>query len=212
MSEEKQSEDKGATRGPDKLAVWVIGFYLVIEIIVLSLAAIICWGAPDWFTTLIADEKVRIFQKLVLSACAAGIGGAVFMVRQFYLNVAYGPPYGNREYLRNAEIPRYVLLPFSSVILGPVGLCLLLAGSIVFGTFSSGQEIPIFSVIAVAFLLGFAYHDTLNSLRKLSRKLFDWQEEDETLKSLRTLKTAKDENLISNTEHKQKREELLNII
>ncbi len=83
MSEEKQSEDKGATKGPDNLAVWVIGFYLVIEIIVLSLAAIICWGAPDWFTKLIADEKVRIFQKLVLSACAAGIGGAVFMVRQF---------------------------------------------------------------------------------------------------------------------------------
>jgi hypothetical protein len=212
MSDAKQTKREKATLGPDKLAVWIIGSYLVIEIIVLSLAAIVCWGASDWFAKLIDDEKIRIFQKLVLSACAAGIGGAVFMVREFYLNVAYGPPHGDRKYLRNGEIPRYVLLPFSSVVLGPVGLCLLLAGSIVFGTFSSGQEIPIFSVIAVGFLLGFAYHDTLKALRKLSRKLFDWQEEDEALKSLRTLKTAREENLISNMDYKKKREELIDKI
>jgi hypothetical protein len=181
---------------PDKLAGWVIGPYLVVHIVLLSILALLTWIAPDWANFVrmipllpsglesigqyIQDDKFHIFQNVVLAACAAGLGGAVFMVREFYLNFAYGRTSARQpvSYLKNKEIPRYILLPFSSVVLGPIALSLLLAGSIVFVGFSAGEEVPHFSAVAVSFLLGFTYHDTLKALRKLSRRLFDRKPDD----------------------------------
>jgi hypothetical protein len=62
------------------------------------------------------QTKFSTFQKIILAACSAGVGGIVFMIREFYLNFAYDtrpvskykltdPP----PFLRAYEIPRYVL-------------------------------------------------------------------------------------------------------
>ena len=190
QKESKQASDSERT-GSDKLAGWVIGTYLVIHISLLSYLALSAWLAPDWITfakiiplpswyfailePAMQAQKFHSFQSIVLATCAASIGGAVFMVRSFYLRYAYGRESAGQEvsYLQNKEIPRYILLPFSSAVLGPVTLGLLLTGSIVFSGFSTGKEIPHFSAVTISFLLGFAYHDTLGLLRDLSRKIFD---------------------------------------
>lgn len=57
------------------------------------------------------------------------------MIREFYINFANAS-------LRNREIPRYILLPFSSIILGPISIFLLQAGAIVFAGFSAEKSIP----------------------------------------------------------------------
>jgi hypothetical protein len=56
---------------------------------------------------------------LIIASCAAGIGGAVFMVLEYYIHVAYPRP--GHKFLMREEIPRYTLLPFSSTILGAKG-------------------------------------------------------------------------------------------
>jgi len=176
---------------PDKLTAWVIGPYLVIQISLLSYLALVTWLAPDWKTLSqliplplfsleslwqsIQPQKFHTFQSMILASCAAGIGGAVFMVRSFYLNYAYGSENDQQEvnFLQNKEIPRYILLPFSSIVLGPIALGLLLSGSIIFSGFATEKEIPYFSAIIIGFLLGFSYHDSLKLLRNLSRQIFD---------------------------------------
>jgi hypothetical protein len=111
----------------------------------------LAWLAPKaWvdqpdFKNYVADPKLADLQNIVLAASVAGIGGAVYMVREFYLSVnprESGESGAQKAPLRLKEIPRYVLLPFSSVVLGPVGFSLLLAGSIVFNGFSSGRPVP----------------------------------------------------------------------
>jgi len=96
------------------------------------------------------------------------------MIREFYINFAYGsaPPGQPPSFLKAAEIPRYVLLPLSSFVLGPVGLALLQTGAIIFSGFSAGHDVPFFTIVAVCFLLGFSYHDTLKALKDLSGRLF----------------------------------------
>lgn len=175
----------------DKLTAWVIGPYLVIQISLLSYLALGTWLAPDWKTLSqliplplfsleplwqsIQPQKFHTFQSIILASCAAGIGGAVFMVRSFYLNFAYGRENDQQEvnFLQNREIPRYILLPFSSIVLGPIALGLLLSGSIIFSGFATEKEIPYFSAVIIGFLLGFSYHDSLKLLRNLSRQIFD---------------------------------------
>ena len=178
----------------DKLTAWVIGPYLVVQVSLLSYFALVTWLAPDWKTlaqliplppfsleTLwqgIQPQKFHTFQSIILASCAAGIGGAVFMVRSFYLNYAYGRENDQQKvnFLQKKEIPRYILLPFSSIILGPIALGLLLSGSIIFSGFATEREIPYFSAVTISFLLGFSYHDTLKLLRNLSRQIFDREE------------------------------------
>lgn len=116
--------------------------------------------------------------------CAAGIGGAVFMLRSFYLSYANRRENSkqNVNYLQSNEIPRYILLSISSTILGLVALSLLLTGSIIFSGFSIEKEIPHFSAVTISFILGFTYSDTLKLLRKLSRQIFDRKTTDEETK------------------------------
>jgi hypothetical protein len=172
------------------LAAWVIGPYLVVQTLALAYFATLTAFASDgqslakWlvflpeplsvFVAELTEDNFRSFQRNAIATCSAGLGGAVFMLREFYLNFAYGKKRlgQKRLFLRAREIPRYVLLPFSSCILGPIGLALLQAGAIVFAGFSAGKDIPQFTTIAVCFLLGFSYHDTLGGLRDLSKKFW----------------------------------------
>jgi len=182
-------------KGGSITAACVIGPFLVIYAVVLVYLALSAWLSEDWasfFSFLrmtsvgftegrtLPQEKFATFQQIALAACSAGLGGVVFMIREFYLNFAYDTrPASKRKptdpppFLRAYEIPRYVLLPFSSVVLRPVGLALLQAGSLIFVGFSKETPTPMYSIVAVSFLLGFAYHDTLAALRRLSRNLFE---------------------------------------
>ncbi len=171
-------------------AAWVIGPYLVLQTASLIFLAVLTAFAPDgtilssWLsflpTTLttfiseIPEARFLSFQRNTLAACSAGLGGAVFMIREFYISFSYGrKPLGQKRlFLELHEIPRYVLLPLSSCVLGPVGLALLQAGAIVFSGFSSQRDVPLFTTVAVCFLLGFSYHDTLGGLRALSRNFW----------------------------------------
>ncbi len=172
------------------LAGWVIGSYLIAQTICLVVLAALTAFAPDgvslakWLSFLpslitvfvreLQEARFPAFQRYTLGTCAAGLGGAVFMIREFYLNFSYGKKrLGQpRLFLQTREIPRYIMLPISSCILGPVGLSLLRAGAIVFSGFSSGRDVPLFTTVAVCFLLGFSYHDTLGGLRSLSKKFW----------------------------------------
>ncbi len=172
-------------------AALVIGPYLVLQLSTLGLLAALSAVAPNgewlsqWLPASLAGlmtilgkiptEQFADFQRHVLAFCFAGMGGAVFMIREFYLNFAYGHKrLGQpRRFLQASEIPRYILLPVSSCILGPVGVALLQAGAIVFSGLSAEQDIPSFTLIAVSFVLGFSYHDTLNGLRGISRKIWE---------------------------------------
>lgn len=175
------------------LAAWVIGPYLAIQTVTLALVAVLTWLSSDWeslltwlplpaatsgsFLSGLPGTKFLRFQREVLAACSAGLGGAVFMIREFYVSFAYGNKKDRLiEFLETDEIPRYLLLPLSSFILGPVGLALLQAGAIVFSGFSARHDVPLFTIIAVGFLLGFGYHDTLIALRNMSRKLLSSEE------------------------------------
>jgi len=188
-------------KGGSIIAASVIGPFLVIYAIVLSCLALVVWLAEGWAPVLsflgmkdlaltqvpaLSQTKFGTFQQIVLAACSAGLGGIVFMIREFYLNFAYDTrpeskrkPTDRPPFLQAYEIPRYVLLPFSSVVLGPVGLALLQAGAVAFVGFSREVPVPLYSIIAVSFLLGFGYHDTLGALRRLSRKLFKAGEREE---------------------------------
>lgn len=174
---------------PDNVAAWVIGPYLVIHIILLAYVGFWVWLSADWkqflglpynplstdsFIGILSPQKFALFRQIAIAACSAGIGGAVFMIREFYINYAYGTEdnKGRLRYLKNREIPRYVLLPFSSIVLGPISIFLLQAGAIVFAGFSSQKNIPDYTIVTVSFLFGFAYHDSLRALRKLSRRMF----------------------------------------
>lgn len=164
----------------------VIGPYLVAHTLILSVVALLTWLAadwPQWFQLMpwlsapsptLLPEKFRAFQSVIVSACAAGLGGAVFMIREFYIKYAYGRDKkdGTKEFLQATEIPRFVLLPFSSVILGPVSYALAKTGAIAFAGISVAGEVPVFTAAALGFILGFAYHDTLGALRELSRRIF----------------------------------------
>jgi hypothetical protein len=121
----------------------------------------------------VTPEKFAPFRQLALAAGSAGTGGSIFMIREFYINFAYGSlnPEGRRTFLRNREIPRYILLPFSSLVLGPFSIFLLQAGAIVFAGFTADKAIPDYTVMAVSFLFGFSYHDSLKGLQALSRKI-----------------------------------------
>lgn len=162
-------------------AAWIIGLYLVLHTLLLVGLSLLVWLASDWkqffdlagishlssklaFTT----DKFSLFQRLALSACAAGLGGSVFMIREFYIKFCYGR---SNEFLKRREIPRFVLLPFSSIVLGPISLALAKTGAITFGALSTSTNVPLLTVVGVSFVLGFAYHDTLKWLAKLSERI-----------------------------------------
>ena len=194
LIEKKQNKAKyqiiEVSTSGDLLAAWIIGLYLVIHIVLLSYLAFLTWLASDWNTFAqlfpglssnpailgqpVGAQKFYTFQTVALASCAAGIGGAVFMVRNFYLNFAYGRENAKQpvNYLKNKEIPRYILLPFSSFVLGPMTLALLRTGSLISSGLTTEKEIPLFSVVSVSFVLGFTYHDTLDFMRNLSRQIF----------------------------------------
>jgi hypothetical protein len=126
------SQEKGASS--DLLAGWIIGIYLTLEVAVLGYIGVMFWLAsdinqmisfplhPPGFEVLrlaVSQDKFLLFRQLALAACSAGAGGSVFMIREFYIHFAYGPKNdkGQTTYLKNREIPRYVLLPLSSIIL-----------------------------------------------------------------------------------------------
>ena len=101
----------------------------------------------------------------------AGLGGAVYLVQKFSVAYAYG--YKNSEgkkYLQGREIIRYLLVALSAVILGPIAMALAMGGAIPFNGFAAGKQIPMFTAVGFSFLLGFAYHDTLKALVRLSEK------------------------------------------
>jgi hypothetical protein len=168
----------------DDLAAWVIGPYLAVHVMFFVYVWVLFWietnpaqAIPVHLGLLTAElpkESFESFRQLVLAACSAGIGGAVFMIREFYISYAYGKEKKEkekrttaedkkgeekeaeeREFLKNREIPRYVLLPLSSVILGPIAIFLLQAGAIVFAGVTAQGKIPDYTVVAVAFFFGF---------------------------------------------------------
>ncbi len=164
----------------DSVAAWIIGPYLVLHTLFLIGLCLLVWLASDWPqffefirvrtpTQPIDPDKFEVFQRIVISACAAGLGGGVFMIREFYIKFSYGR---DNEFLQRKEIPRYVLLPFSSIILGPISLALAKAGTITFAGLSATAEVPAFTMVTLSFVLGFAYHDTLKGLAKLSENIF----------------------------------------
>lgn len=169
----------------DNVAAWTIGPYLVLHTLLLSSLAVITWLATDWnnFFQLIPfissplqslpHGKFALFQKIVIAACSAGLGGGVFMIKGFYVKYAYGngTENGGKEFLKAKEIPRFILLPISSVILGPISLCLLKMGSIPFVGFSGESHVPLFTVVGTSFVLGLTYHDTLHAFCSLSKSI-----------------------------------------
>jgi hypothetical protein len=178
-----------------------IALYLVLHQLALSYLATATWLAPGWNdlpsalkwllgyvdTMQLTPAKLSVFKNVVIAACASGLGGAVYMVRQLYINYAYGDdrrdakgnlienPDGTsaRKYLQSSEIPRYVLLPFSSVIMGPVLYGLSKMGVLALSGSPSGSttDVARFTILALCFVLGFAYHDTLAFFSKLSEKI-----------------------------------------
>lgn len=176
-------------------AAWVIGVYLVLEVGILGYVGVIFWLAsevnqvlflplrPSFFELFwpaVTPDKFAHLRQLVLAGCLAGTGGSVFMIRQFYIRFAYGERYeGVKTYLKNREIPRFVLLPFSATILGPISIFLLQAGAIVFAGFSPDKTIPDYTVVTVSFLFGFSYHDSLDKLSELSRKMLGGKKEED---------------------------------
>jgi uncharacterized membrane protein YciS (DUF1049 family) len=170
----------------DVAAAWIIGPYLVLHTLVLAALALSIWIASGWqqlpgfsstWANSLSADKFALFQRLVLSACAAGLGGGVYMIGEFYTKFCYGR---GGEFLERKEIPRYVLLPFSSIVLGPIALGLTKAGAISFGGLSANTSSPLLTVVAVSFILGFTYHDTLNWLRKLSEKILSSKKDGES--------------------------------
>ena len=181
----EQSQLADTQRG-SIVAAWVIAPFLVLYSLALCWIASAVWLTQDLpsflsaimlnstsVTATLRPTTFPMMQQVVVSTCCAGLGGTVFMIRDFYINFAYGyrfkddPP----TYLRAVEIPRYLLLPFSAAFLGPVSLALLYAGAIVvFG--GAGEAIPLYSVVIASFLFGFSYHDTLRALRRKSRQMF----------------------------------------
>ncbi len=155
----------------DVFAGWVIGSYLVLHTLLLVGVSLVAWLTPfrDSLSSLVGVGSFDLFQRLVLSACAAGLGGGVYMIGQFFQKFAYG---WKTEYLERKEIPRYVLLPFSSVVLGPISFAFVKVGAIPFASISKGAAVPIWPLVTLCFILGFTYHDTLNALAKFSEKIF----------------------------------------
>ncbi len=187
----QDAKDRGeSTASGSLLAAWVIGPYLVIQMLALAYLSTLTAFAPDgsslgrWMPLLpdsisaflaeMTQENFKSFQRNMIAACSAGLGGAVFMVREFYLSFSYGREKKGqlRIFLRAREIPRYLLLPVSSCVLGPIGIALLQAGAIVFSGYSENRDIPFFTTIAVCFCLGFCYHDTLGGLQAWSGTLW----------------------------------------
>jgi hypothetical protein len=171
---------------PDDIAALVIGPYLLVHVLLLSYVLLFVWISDGWSTLsrflpvlpdLSSTEAMRdrfaLFQQLVLAACAAGLGGAVFMIREFYINYAYGSEdkQNRKRFLKRREIPRYVLLPISSVVMGPITVALLQIGAIAFVGVADKKDIPHFTIVAVGFILGFSYHDTLGGFRQLSKSI-----------------------------------------
>lgn len=186
-------------KGPDKpdiTAIWVIGPYLVILVIFFVSVWVLYWLLPDLKHPLCFSidrcllylqlplDSFKEFRRVVLSACSAGIGGAVFMIREFYIHCSGKTITDNSGektfFLRNRDIPRYVLLPFSSIILGPISIFLLRAGAIVFiGLNKAPTDIPEYAVTIVGFVFGYCYHDALRFIRKLFQRLVGQKGEDE---------------------------------
>jgi hypothetical protein len=173
----------------DLVSAWIIGPYLVLHTLFLTGLCLLVWLASDWsqffelirihtLTQPIDPDKFGIFQRIVISACAAGLGGGVFMIREFYIKFSYGR---DNQFLQRKEIPRYILLPFSSIILGPISLAFANAGAITFAGLSATDDIPTFTMIGLSFVLGFAYHDTLRGLAKLSENTFTSKKTDKTV-------------------------------
>lgn len=167
-------------------AAGVIGPYLIVQTFALALVAALTWLSLDWASfvswlplpsttvagVLSGQPAVRfpVFQQYMIAACAAGMGGAVFMIREFYLSFCYGSGRPLR-FLAVTEIPRYIMLPLSAFVLGPIGLVLLRTGAFVFSSVATREEIPLGTIGAFCFLVGFGYHDTLKALRELSGRL-----------------------------------------
>jgi len=174
----------------DTLAAWVIGVWLAVQIVVLCWMALTVWlrsDLPSWLLFLItprpenlSPERLAAFQRLVISGCMAGVGGAVYAVQRFSVAYAYGykDKEGNMQFLKRKEIARYPLVALSSVILGPITIALAQAGAITFTGFAAGKQMPMFTVVGLSFVLGFAYHDTLKALTRLSKKYLGKEEED----------------------------------
>jgi hypothetical protein len=184
-------------------AAAIIGLYLVFHQVVLCYLAFAAWVADrkslSWilkcllglaYSGELTDAKFALFQNVVIAACAAGLGGAVYMVRELYIKYAYGrfedeiDKDGHkvkvkkeivqvRRYLEISEIPRYILLPFSSVIMGPILLGLMRSGAIALTGSPSGSatDVPRFTILVVCFVLGYSYHDTLGFFSDLSKRI-----------------------------------------
>jgi hypothetical protein len=159
---------------------------LLALLIILSYVALLTWLAADWpqwfhlvlpcksSVPTLLPHKFIVFQSLIVSACTAGLGGTVFMIREFYIRFAYGQKKGDEpeEYLQTREISRFLLLPFSSIVLGPVSYALVKTGAVTLAGSSAAREISVLSSAALSFILGFTYHDTLNALSHLSKRIF----------------------------------------
>ena len=167
----------------DNLAAWVIGPYLVIHTLLLSSLAVITWLSNDltsFFKVIplisnpnsILDGKFVLFRQIVIAACSAGLGGGVFMIKGFYIRYGYGEERnGKTEFLKRKEIPRFIFLPMSSVLIGPISLCLLKAGAIAFVGFSTKGQVPMFTIVGTSFILGLTYHDTLHAFCEMSKRI-----------------------------------------
>jgi hypothetical protein len=176
-----RAKESASDRASPLVALLLAAFLVLLQWLLAYIAAI-AWLSPDagidpwvgpWLAELfqkLPPVKFRLFQDTLLSACMAGLGASVFMVRELYIKYCFGGENaGKKEYLQNVHVLRYVLLPISAVILGPIAYNLMLAGLIKLdGSVAVSRPV----LVIVCFILGYMYHDTLKFLARLSYGLF----------------------------------------
>lgn len=171
-----------------KIVTWTIGPYFMLLMLFLSILAIITWLASDFKSFIkfipfipelsLSEGKFVLFKQAIIAACCSGLGGTVFMSKRFYFNYIDGVERKHKAQDRTLgaiDIPQFIFLPISSIIIGPISLCLLKAGSIAFEGFSGKGQVPIFTVIALSFIMGLSYYDTLHAFCEMSKRRF-WKD------------------------------------
>ena len=148
--------------------------------------AVVTYLAWDWESLLrllgiavghtidVPPDRFAVFREVIIASCFTGLGATIFMIWEMYINFCYGrvdEQSGQREYLRFVEVVRYLILPVTGLVLGPLALVLQRAGFILFTSRAPDQPVPLYATVALAFFLGLCYQDFLNFLKNLGRRI-----------------------------------------
>jgi hypothetical protein len=158
------------------------------HIVVLSVLATLLWLADGWNQVpwpicLLIDSpacnKFALFRQTIIAGSAAGLGGAIFAAKRFAFMFGKGvdtlkpldSSKNKNEWLKRGDIPWFFAIPITSVVIGPIALALMKSGTIVFSGLSGTKQVPTATVIAVSFILGLAYYDTLHWFCEWSKRI-----------------------------------------